>query len=96
MVNGKELQIHQCKLGPKVAKAPKPEARSGLVRRDFGLSGAPCTTYCNSGSGGPDPNGMQTPVVLLGLSLLGLQTALLWQGWLTLACFLWLLILHVS
>ncbi|KAI1082493.1 hypothetical protein F5B20DRAFT_578158 [Whalleya microplaca] len=27
-----------------------------LMKRDRNVCGAPCTTYCNSGTGGPDPN----------------------------------------
>jgi hypothetical protein len=61
--DGKEATVHSCKTNPDVPASAGPASadpavRSGLFRRNMDLCGAPCTTYCNSGSGGPNPNGV--------------------------------------
>ncbi|KZS97290.1 hypothetical protein SISNIDRAFT_463210 [Sistotremastrum niveocremeum HHB9708] len=38
---------------------------SSLIKRGYDLCGAPCTTYCENGSGGPNPNGMLVLTMIL-------------------------------
>jgi hypothetical protein len=49
-----------------------PAVHSGLVRRNMNLWGTPCTTYCNLGSGGLNPNGVwfRATLYLAGLLML--------------------------
>jgi hypothetical protein len=70
MVEGKEHTVHTCKLKPQTGSsaARGPANGSSLARHDKGSSltgrdngydmcGHQCTTFCNSGTGGPNPYG---------------------------------------
>lgn len=40
------------------------KAKRVLAKRNIDLCGAPCTTYCNGGTGGPNPNGKPIEIIL--------------------------------
>lgn len=62
-VNGQTLTTSQCDLVLSQRQSRNPRhARPVLSARNRNLCGAPCTTYCNGGTGGPNPFGMSTPL----------------------------------
>ncbi|KZS97295.1 hypothetical protein SISNIDRAFT_493458 [Sistotremastrum niveocremeum HHB9708] len=52
IVDGKPLVHAACP----VTTVEKREPETSLTKRGYDLCGAPCTTYCIGGSGGPNPN----------------------------------------
>ncbi|GJE97413.1 hypothetical protein PsYK624_136300 [Phanerochaete sordida] len=60
-VNGKQYSVHTCETVAGAApQAEAPGNGTSLTKRDQNLCGAPCTTYCNRGTGGPNPNDCST------------------------------------
>ncbi|PQE31754.1 hypothetical protein CJF32_00001066 [Rutstroemia sp. NJR-2017a WRK4] len=57
-IDGKDLINISCKLKETylTSRNTVTEASRTLEARNRNLCGAPCTTYCNSGTGGPNPN----------------------------------------
>ncbi|ROV91944.1 hypothetical protein VSDG_07592 [Cytospora chrysosperma] len=53
-VNGVHIGQGACQTAESVLQSRN--AVNDLDQRNTNLCGAPCTTYCNSGTGGPDPN----------------------------------------
>ncbi|KIM94412.1 hypothetical protein OIDMADRAFT_34970 [Oidiodendron maius Zn] len=46
----------QCQLDSSILSSRNAKSESSLTERNIDLCGAPCTTYCNGGTGGPNPN----------------------------------------
>ncbi|GJE97430.1 hypothetical protein PsYK624_136490 [Phanerochaete sordida] len=59
-VGGKQYTIHSCTTAegaaPPDGEQGNPLGGITFKKRDQDLCGAPCTTYCNRGTGGPNPN----------------------------------------
>ncbi|KAI0203369.1 hypothetical protein F4808DRAFT_467429 [Astrocystis sublimbata] len=57
-VNGTTVITSTCRIAPEFLQSRnvQPPEESGLLqKRNRNLCGAPCTTYCNAGEGGPNP-----------------------------------------
>ncbi|KAI1734560.1 glycoside hydrolase superfamily [Xylaria scruposa] len=62
-VDGQTVTTSQCDLVPSQRQSRNARhARPVLSARNRNLCGAPCTTYCNGGTGGPDPYGTSNPL----------------------------------
>ncbi|KIP07112.1 hypothetical protein PHLGIDRAFT_118362 [Phlebiopsis gigantea 11061_1 CR5-6] len=82
-IDGKPYTVHGCT--PKAGTSPTRRDDGGLgvslVKKNDDLCGAPCTTYCNSGSGGPNPNdctAMSNAQANQGTFLISPGTAIYW------------------
>ncbi|GJE97421.1 hypothetical protein PsYK624_136390 [Phanerochaete sordida] len=53
IIDGRPLTYATCALQD---TAVSPRAAGALAARSYDLCGAPCTSYCHAGGGGPDPN----------------------------------------
>lgn len=51
-------QTCESNAAPNAASEARDEGTS-LTKRNLDMCGAPCTTYCNEGAGGPNPNGQR-------------------------------------
>ncbi|KIP07107.1 hypothetical protein PHLGIDRAFT_118358 [Phlebiopsis gigantea 11061_1 CR5-6] len=61
-IDGLPYTVQSCtpKASTSPARRDASELGASLVKKNDDLCGAPCTTYCNSGSGGPNPNDCTT------------------------------------
>lgn len=57
-IDGKPYTVHSCTLKAGTSPTRRDDGLGvSLVKKNDDLCGAPCTTYCNGGSGGPNPKG---------------------------------------
>ncbi|KIP07106.1 hypothetical protein PHLGIDRAFT_430031 [Phlebiopsis gigantea 11061_1 CR5-6] len=60
-IDGKPYTVHSCTLKAGTSPTRRDDGLGvSLVKKNDDLCGAPCTTYCNGGSGGPNPKDCET------------------------------------